>query len=105
MYICCTMVIIRAHCAEATERAGPTVPERGGRAEQRDRDRSSSRASCRPSPAPSMAERLAEGRGRRTGPGIRVSRRPGERQRQRHRVHTGNARKSFLNFDRTFHTR
>lgn len=67
------------------------MPERG-RAEQRGRDGSSRGASWRASPAPSMAERLAERRGRWTGAGIRVSGCPGERERQRHRVHTGEER-------------
>lgn len=48
------------------------------------------RASWRTSIAAGMAERLTEGRGRRTGTGIRVPGCPGKRQRQWHRVHTGN---------------
>lgn len=73
---------------EATERAGPVVPE-SWRTGQRRRRRGLQRGARGTSASAGMAQRFAPRRGRR--PGLRVPRRAGKRQRQRHRVYSGAA--------------
>lgn len=59
--------------------------------EQRRRCRRRLQRDSRASSSSGMAERFAENRDQRTAPSLRLSRRgnAGERQRQRHRVHSG----------------